>query len=51
MTTPTPTTDKMRERYADGIYCLAYHQLTPSQQFIVDAAVKVALATKENDNG
>lgn len=30
-----------RELYSEGIYSLAYHQLTVNQKYVVDAAVDV----------
>lgn len=35
-------TNTIREEFADGIYCMKWHQLMPSQQFIVDSAIKAA---------
>lgn len=37
--------DEARQ-FSEGIYSLAYHQLTPAQQFVVDAAVKVQASSQ-----
>lgn len=42
--------EKDKEAMADAIYCLAWHQLTHGQQFIVNAALShsaAALAAKD----